>query len=311
VGTLAKVIVGTAVVGGLFAFASSASGSSRPPHLDPVPVPGRDAPWEPIDEALCLCWEARTATKDLLLCVLRRIYPEVAWPAISGDHQSVRDTNAAVGARAAQFVNAIVRGDRPCEAPKPVPGIVLEPVGPGGEEPVQPAGFDVIDPFSGGAELQHFARIIAGSNPTKLVRAALGGVPATDARVRLALRCMTATGWNLYFYSRPRTINQLNSGAEVKIGARWYDIGPAWLDANQDMHAAWEAGERPLRRVGWSGAKASQGKYGAPWLAFDAAGVCPGDDPWDPLRNPPPEVFERMGHNLDTMREVWEQNNGG
>lgn len=291
--------------------AKSTSPRPRPgrrPWQNKITIPGVTAGWEAVDEALCLCLEAGTRATTLALCVLRRVWPEVPWPAGKSDHASVGATSKAVFARATRFLDAVNRGERPCDPVEVEPGDV---VGPGGEEPERPEPEPVDDdPFSDGAERQKFARVVGGSNPTKLVRAALGGVPATDARVRRALQCMACTGFNLYLYSRPRSPGDL-SGGECKIGGKWFDIGPAWLPKNQDLRATYANGAKPLRQVSWSGNPIAGGptSYGAPWLAFDGDGACVGVDPWDPKRNPPSAVLARFGLELQTMRAIWEAAN--
>jgi hypothetical protein len=32
--------------------------TGRKPYLKPIDVPGNDTPWDPFDDAICLCWEA-------------------------------------------------------------------------------------------------------------------------------------------------------------------------------------------------------------------------------------------------------------
>lgn len=303
-----KVAVGgslLALVGGLFLFGGKAKAGGRAPYLTPIPVPGRDAPMDTVDDALCFCAEADTPDVELARCVLLRLYPDVPWPARAGDHATVRTTERVVQVRAQRFIASIRNGERPCDPARP------DIVGPGGEEPVAP-GWDPVNPFADAPTLGAFAPIVQNSNPTRLVADALGvsqgatGIPA-------ALRCMAGTGWNLYFYSRP--IDQAYYAA--RVGQRFYDIGPAWLPINRSMRAAYDAGERPIRVISWSGKKIAgidgANRYGSPWLppmerSDDGNIVCPGGaaDPWAPERNPPAEVLARLGHNLEAMRDAWE-----
>lgn len=284
----------------LFAISGSSSARERPGRAirnGPIDPPGGDNGWAAVDEALCLCFEVGTPAAQLSRCVFERLYPEVVFPLTPGsDHPSVGVAWSRVRMRAASFLLAVQRGENPCGLPAPVPA------------PEQPPEID--NPFSDGAEVGRFARIVAGSNPTRVVRSAMG-FAANDARINAALRCIAGTGWNLYFYSRR---HNADAYGRVRVGARYYDIGPAWLPGNRDIRVAWENGTRPIRNVSWSGVPVSAGVYGSPWVPdmtlSNGVLVCPGDDPWDPRRNPPAEVLARLGHNLETMRDVWESNNG-
>jgi len=298
--------IGLTVVGvGALALAGGGSGGApgRAPYTGSILVPGRNAPWDAVDEALCLCTEAGDGAGPLgavrlWTCVLKRLWPEVPWPARKGDNATVVETQRVVVERSDAFRNALARGERPCD---------IDPVQP----PVQPpgGGWDPVDPFPDTIRTDAFARIVSNSNPTKVVRAALG-LAAGDARIASALRCVVATGFNLYFYSRPR---QAGTYGAAKIGSKTYDIGPAWLPANTDVRDAFNTGDKLVRQVSWSGGKLHAGAYGSPWIpAMELlqSGVdCPGAGPWDPARNPPAEYLAKLGHTLEAMRATWEASN--
>lgn len=280
------IIAATVVLAGVFLIASSSGASpSRPPFRDPIPVPPNDVGWDAIDEALCLCWEADQPRATTVACVLARVYPEVPWPAVMGDHPSVFAVQQQVGIRVVQFQRAIDRGEQPCR--------IVDPV-----EPPPPPQID--DPFSDTPRRGKLNVIRQGGNPTQLIRAVYG---LSAGEVLPAFHSMNRVGFNLYYYSRPHV-----GAYAATVGARAYDIGPAWLPANADMRAAFANGERPLRQVSWSGAKLHAGAYGSPWLPAE---INPVGDPWEPSRNPPAEVLEQLGLDLASMRTAWEAGNGG
>lgn len=303
----AKVAIALTLTAAAVAFAGGGS-TSRGPYRGKILVPGANAPWDPVDESLCLCWEAGDTKADKLTrCVLARLWPEVPWPSQRGDDPTVVETEKRVRERARAFVAEIARGGKPCEGVPEEPERIDDPAV---EPPRPPEDPDVEDPFSEGPATNAFGRIVKGSNPSKYVRIALGVSP-NSAAIPTALRSMAFVGTNLYFYSRPR---QAGTYGTARIGNRAYDIGPAWLPANEDLRKAFERGEKPLRRVSWSGNKITAGEYGTPWLpelrgdgGFAAIDV---ESPWDPRINPPAEVLARMGLNLVAMRTAWAAANG-
>ncbi len=301
-GALAK-ILGITGVGAIayFAFGGESKAKPRGPYTEVIKVPGNDVPWSTMDDAICFCFEAgETESAALVACALRRVYPDVPWPAQAGDHVSVMRTWQATGARVAAFVTAVAAGDNPCAD---------VPEGP------TPGGNVVDDLFTdkpGG-----FVRLVHSSkqtgNPSYTVQYVYG-IPQATANVGRALVAIANSGFNLLFYSRRRNLNQYGSAL---VRGKSYDIGPAWFPWNNSVRRAADTGTKLHRQVGWSGGGAAAGGenvYGSPFmppLSTTAQGVLvqTTPDPWDPANNPPAAALEKLGWSLDEMRTAWEAGN--
>ena len=81
----AALVLTPVAVGLLGLLGGSKKGGSRPPFDQPIAVPGQDIPFENVDAALCLCWQAGEHQRTgLASCVLARLWPDVPWPARRG-----------------------------------------------------------------------------------------------------------------------------------------------------------------------------------------------------------------------------------
>lgn len=309
---IGKVLVGGSLLLGLglAVFGGGGKGKGRARFTTPIPSPGQGMPWTAVDEAMCLCWEAGERERGKLAgCVLARLWPDVPWPAMRGDHETVMLTSNLVHDRAGSFIQAIDAGQFPCAEMPPEPeheDIII----PGEVEPTDPAN-DPSHPFfwlKTDGRPASFRDVKQGDNPTLVARSVFDFGQGHPQTVNV-LRCIAGTGWNLFLYSRTRDAGTFGA---VKVGSKWYDIGPAYLPRNDDAIAAFANLVAPVRTVNRQGGKAGNGTtWGTPWipdmtLVQDTV-VCPdGTDPWAPSRNPPPQVLERLGLTLAAMRQAWE-----
>lgn len=295
-------------------------GESRKPFTGELPMPGRDAPWDAVDEAFCKCVEAQPSLAGMPLaqCALKRVYPEAPWPSRATDSASMRAVQAAVFVRAALFSDARRRGENPCsrkDTPQPPtcpPGTQWDPdtmscvttfVAPP-QAPQDPGGWEPVSPFRANPTRGSLYKIRQNDNPTKVAHAAYGTRTGSAAE-RDATMTLARSGWNLLWYSRPR---EPGTYGAVLVDGRWYDVGPAWLPAHDDVVAAYETeGGRIHRQVTWSGAKRHGGAYGTIYVPVEVGG--PHSDPWSPQMNPPAEVLQRFGLTLDSMRAAWKVGN--
>lgn len=290
---------------GIWLLTSSASASTRPPYKKRIPVPGNDGPWDPIDEAICQCFQAgEVESAGLVRCTLGRVYPEVPWPAQPNDDVSVMRTWQAVGFRVANFLKDVADGKDPCA--------IVEPPDPTDPDPT----FSFGDLFDDGSP-EHFARIVyqgQNNNPARTVERAYGIAPAT-ANVGRALVCMANVGFNLMFYSRKRNPGTYGS-TMVRTGSgalRAYDIGDAWNPWHNRVRDAGENNVKLARGVGWSGTNpvASDHAYGSPWMpptkvSPDSGTLfCVAQDPWAPEVNPPAAALAQLGWTLAEMKAKW------
>lgn len=316
------IIVTLGAIGGLLALLSGggSKSKSRPPFTGQLPMPGRDAPWDPVDEAFCKCIEVQPelAGMPLAQCALQRVYPEAPWPARPSDSVSMRAVQAAVFARAALFSTRRRNGDNPCTRrvdPVPPqtcpPGMQWDPqqgmcvttfVGPP-QAPQQPAGFEPISPFRANPAPGWLYKVRQADNPTKVAHVAYGTKTGSAAE-RDATMNLARSGWNLLWYSRPRAPGTYGSALIDSVG-KWYDVGPAFLPANDDIVALYdEQGARIHRQVSWGGAKLHNGAYGTLWIPTEVHHA--GADPWSPELNPPADVLAHFGLTLAGMRASWE-----
>ena len=306
-------------LGALLLFSGSSSAAApvpRGPWLSPIDEPANEAPpYNTLDEAICQCHAAGVRdSAELVSCALRRVYPDVPWPAQDGDHVSVMRTWQATGLRVAQFLTAVANGENPC-------AVVDGPVGPGGEEPPSDNVVDNLDPWIDDGQ-NSFGRIVAGSNPSRLA-ARMYGIPNGDtANLRRALAYVATTGFNLVFYGIPHAGNDYGRGQLNRANGqvRYYDIGNAWRPLNMDPAVAVTSGEKLRRQIAWTAgnsgipgvAPGSPRVYGKPWYpeASQLGGIFTAayQSPWAPQRNPPIEVLRALGWpgGVDELRTAWE-----
>lgn len=301
---MAMPVLPLVIVGGLVAWALSGddSGKVRPPWTKPIDVPGNDRPWGPIDDAICLCYEAgETEQARLTACTLARVYPNIGWPPIERDHVSVKRTAQAVAARVTAHLALVADGKDPCaDVPAPPEG------------PATPAEISTLIRDAPASFLP--ITQAHNQNPSFAARNVYGLGP-NDANVGRALVAMANVGYNLLLYSRRANAGTYGSARVVGAqgGARDYDIGPAWFPWNARILDAATKHERLRRWVNWSGtskADDGDGAYGAPWmppLVRTPAGVLvqANTDPWAEENNPPARVLAALGWTLDEIRTAW------
>lgn len=74
---------------------STTGEGTRGPWLEPVPLPESDADRDLIARTICVCWSKQAAQglylegSQLLDCVADAMHPDVPWPPIEGDHETV------------------------------------------------------------------------------------------------------------------------------------------------------------------------------------------------------------------------------
>lgn len=304
----AKLAIAAAVGIGIFAVARGASAAppkQRPPYLLPIKVPGNDRTWDDFDDAICFCSQAgETDSVRLVNCSLARVYPEVSWPAQPNDHVSVMRTWQAVGARVADFVAAIERGENPCAVVPETPDEPDEPETP--ETPDEPETPDTpdapptIDPFVTG-HAGGFKYIVAGSNPSAWAQQAGGFAAAQTGNIRQLLECAAGSVFNLLFVGRKWNADEYGRHS---YGGKFYDINFGWLPRHMNIAALYasDGATRLQRNVGWDSGNIVNGNfrsYFTPWIpqALFVGGVvsCRGADIFAPERNPPAEVLARLG----------------
>ena len=258
-------------------FASGSAGASkRPPYKLPIPVPGKDAPWDDVDAALCLCAEADTPEADVPLCALARVYPEVPWPAQPGDDPSVLATEQAVRDRWANTDGLCI------EQPDPDP---QDPDDPGPiEDPVVPS-IGRYEGQGGG----YFWPVQAGDNLITVVRK-VWGLPSGHRATQALCEMVTRSLANLSRYSRRE--NEPSFGYQ-RIDGQWYSVAPVFYQRNA-ASSFLESGRWPQRTVSLSGSSTGDGSsYGQLWLPKAelvgtqpvlAGGVTPDELPPDDVR---------------------------
>jgi hypothetical protein len=265
----------------------------RKPYLKPIDVPGNDTPWDPFDDAICLCWEAGEKEGAALVdCALARVYPDVQWPALPIDHPSVMRTWQATGARVAEFLKD---PETFCKAAPPPPP---------GDDIATPS--EVADLIK--AQPAHFLPITKSGplrNPSFAAQHVYG---ATGSNVPRGVRAFAASGFNLLFCSRKKPA----SAYTFEYNGHHYDIGPAWMPWNDRIVTSATSKTKLHRKVNWSGTSnvaGSEHAYFTPWAPplDDVGGVLTlrSTDPWDPINNPPERVLRALGWTLDEMRTAW------
>lgn len=321
---LGKLILGGLGIGALVAVfgSSSASAAERPPYTVPIPVPGRPgSTWEDFDEALCQCWLAGERDGVVLVnCTLKRIYPEVPWPAQPNDHLSVTTTWQLAGKRVADFRTAVANGQNPCT--------VVDPVGPGGEEPDVPEAPDdtitTLDPWlDNGPNSFAVIRGNVGHNPSSMAARMYGIPQGNGGLIDRAIKYVATTGFNLLFVGIPHAANAYGRGRVPSTGL-YYSMGEAFRPVNMDPVAALASGEKLRRQIAWRAnaqtgvpnvADGSPRAYFKPWYPVAnqiAGGFQPAyQSPWDERRNPPANILRALGWpgGVEEMRAAWEAAN--
>ena len=310
---LGKVILAGLGIGGLaLAFSGSAGASGpRPPYKKQIHKPGSPSvPWEDVNEAICACYEAgEVEGVALVQCSLKRIYPEVPWPAQPGDHESVTATWQAFGLRVSLFMNALQKGEDPCGELEPgKDGPIVEPP--------PPPEIGTLDPWTDNGP-GSFGIVTNGTNPTLGVRRIYSIASTATGLIRAALACKVTTGFNTFFVGRPRTGNDYGRGRMPN--GKWYDTGLAFNPQNDSPQFALErrkldTDDRLRRWIGWTTGNAvngNPGHYFREWYPpMNLVGntlVCTYSDPWDPRRNPPTEVLAALGWTLEEMKAEWQK----
>ena len=311
---LAKVFLAAAAVGGVFLATRSASASPRLPWTDPIRPPANEVPtpYATLDEAICQCFQAEVRESAALVsCALRRVYPDVPWPAQPGDHETVMRTWQAAGVRVAQFLTAVAAGENPC-------AVVDDPVGPGGEEPDAPSDvITTLDPWlDNGVNSFAVIRGGVGHNPSSMAARMYGIPQGNGGLIDRAIRYVATTGFNLLFVGVPYPANAYGRGRVASTG-QYYSMGEAFLPVNMDPAEAVASGEKLRRQIGWRPnnngnigvAASSPRRYFKPWYPEadqKAGGFQPAyQDPWNSLRNPPANVLKALGWTLDEMKDAW------
>lgn len=316
---LGKLLLGGLVLGGLtLALSGSASAAERPPYLKPIRVPGRPGtPWDDFDEALCQCYLAGERDAVVLVnCTLARVYPEVPWPAQPTDHQSVTTTWQLAGKRVADFNVAAANGQNPCA--------VVDPVGPGGEEPDVPDAPDdtitTLDPWlDNGPNSFAVIRANAGHNPSSMAARMYGIAQGNGGLIDRAIGYVATTGFNLVFVGIPYVANAYGRGRVASTGL-YYSMGEAFRPVNMDPVKALASGEKLRRQIAWRAnqntgvpnvAAGSPRDYFKPWYpeadqkagGFQAAY----QSPWDPRRNPPANILRALGWpgGVEELEAAW------
>lgn len=130
----------------------------------------------------------------------------------------------------------------------------------------------------------------------------LFGFPVGDGRTTAVIRCIIRSGWNITYFGRVREDG--NPSYHVRLGDKWFDIGPAFQPRNTNAVMRMMRGERPNRTIRPSGAKITDAatqdnSYGAIWIPdvqlVGGQVMCPSDDPWHPSMLPPGPVLEMLG----------------
>ena len=315
----AKVLIATAVAGGVFLATRSAGASSRPPWTDPVRPPANEVPtpYATLDEAICQCFQAEVRESAALVsCALRRVYPDVPWPAQPGDHETVMRAWQAAGVRVAQFLTAVANGENPC-------AVVDDPVGPGGEEPPPPPDDTIttLDPWLDNG-VNSFAVIRAnnGDNPSSMAARMYGIPQGNGGLIDRAIRYVATTGFNLLFVGVPYQASAYGRGRVPSTGL-YYSMGEAFRPVNMDPVDALASGEKLRRQIAWRAnangnvgvAAGSPRRYFKPW--YPEANQLGGQfqpayqDPWDSRRNPPANVLAALGWTLEEMENTWKNAN--
>lgn len=297
-------VVAVAGIVALFAFSGTASASGRDPWTTPLEIPATEDEWKLVRTSICTCGRGGAEGKELLLCVLGKVYPDVPWASVvaagpvDGDHPSLLAAIEQVGQLVLEYQSLGTEEEREQWCDFLVIGPV-NPVSPNPIGPFNPAAPKPLGPFNPAKpntpETPYEARkrrlgelksdIARGGvlwkptyqqfpdNQSDTARAMLQneGIEATPGLVAALAGHLSCPQWNAP-YKRKKDANDPVPSYFFCNGWR---VGPAYLPRNADATFWILQGKKVPKTIKDNGAKKSGVQnathFGLLWLPrFDA-----------------------------------------
>lgn len=287
---------GLGLVAAVFLFSGDAGASTRPAWTEPLDLPSTDEEWTKVKTSICTCGRGGAQGRELLVCVLDKVYEGVPWTAIldskglqDGDHPSLLAVIEAIGTLVLEYEQLPNEAAREAWCPKPfspnpavfdppapgpvLPGVFDPPAPAGPVFPPPPTPFEVRKkrlnellsdlPVGGALWLPKYQ--MYPNNPSDTARAMLSNAGITDPKNSLVAALvgkLSCPAWN-------RKYAKINAEApSYAICNGWY-IGPAYLPRNADARASILEGKLPPRTIKDNGSKMSgvnASSFGMLWL---------------------------------------------